>query len=133
MKFLNSFINQLKPYQVASHKVWEVSNSERNEMLKLDWNEGSIPPSPRVKEALVRLMDDESLYRLYPPTYSDRLMQLLCDYTGLLNANIQYFGSSDRLQEYVSRAVLDKGDGVFMIGPTYDNFRLSAALNLKLS
>jgi len=95
-------------------------------MLKLDWNEGSIPPSPRVKEALVRLMDDESLYRLYPPTYSDRLMQLLCDYTGLLNANIQYFGSSDSLQEYVSRAVLDKGDGVFMIGPTYDNFRLSA-------
>ena len=126
MKFLNPFIEQLKPYQVASHKVWEVSDSERNDLLKLDWNEGSIAPSPKVKEELVRLVSDESLYRLYPPTYSERLMQLLSDYTELPEANIQYFGSSDSLQEYVSRAVLYQGDRVLVVGPTYDNFRLSA-------
>ncbi len=126
MKFLNPFIEQLKPYQVASHKVWEVSDSERNDLLKLDWNEGSIAPSPKVKEELVRLVSDESLYRLYPPTYSERLMQLLSDYTELPEENIQYFGSSDSLQEYVSRAVLYQGDRVLVVGPTYDNFRLSA-------
>ena len=126
MNFLNSFIDQLKPYQVASHKVWEVSESERDMMLKLDWNEGTIAPSPRVKEELEILMMDETLYRLYPPTYSQRLMQLLSDYTKLPEENIQYFGSSDSLQEYVSRAVLDRGDVVLMVGPTYDNFRLSA-------
>ncbi len=126
MKFLNPFIEQLKPYQVASHKVWEVGESERSELLKLDWNEGSIAPSPKVKEELVRLVSDESLYRLYPPTYSERLMQLLSDYTELPEENIQYFGSSDSLQEYVSRAVLYQGDRVLVVGPTYDNFRLSA-------
>lgn len=126
MKFLNPFIEQLKPYQVASHKVWEVSDTERNDLLKLDWNEGSIAPSPKVKEELVRLVSDESLYRLYPPTYSERLMQLLSNYTALPEENIQYFGSSDSLQEYVSRAVLYQGDRVLVVGPTYDNFRLSA-------
>ena len=126
MKFLNPFVEQLKPYQVASHKVWEVSEEERNDLLKLDWNEGSIPPSPKVKEELVKLVSDESLYRLYPPTYSQRLMSLLSEYTGLPQLNVQYFGSSDSLQEYVSRAVLDKSDRVLVVGPTYDNFRLSA-------
>lgn len=126
MGFLNEYIERLKPYQVASHKIWEVDKAEREGMLKLDWNEGSIPPSPRVKEELVKLVMDETIYGLYPPTYSDRLMRLLCMYTGVKEANMQYFGSSDSLQEYVSRAILSEGEGVLMVGPTYDNFRLSA-------
>ena len=126
MGFLNEYIERLKPYQVASHKIWEVDKAEREGMLKLDWNEGSIPPSPRVKEEILKLVADETIYGLYPPTYSDRLMRLLGEFTGVKEENLQYFGSSDSLQEYVSRAILTVGEGVLMVGPTYDNFRLSA-------
>jgi histidinol-phosphate aminotransferase len=74
MKFINKYLRNLAPYKVASHKVWEVSNEERKKILKLDWNEATIPPSLKVKERLQALVDNEYLYYLYPSTNNDQIL-----------------------------------------------------------
>lgn len=58
MKFLNKYLRNLKPYKLASHKIWSVNSEERSNILKLDWNEATIPPSPKVKEHLLHILNE---------------------------------------------------------------------------
>jgi histidinol-phosphate aminotransferase len=125
MKFINKYLRNLSPYKVASHKVWEVSQAERKKILKLDWNEASVPPSPKVKQALIELVNEEDTYYLYPSTYNLEIMNLLSEYCQLPKDNIQYFASSDALHEYLIRTYVSPGDPILILGPTYDNFRLT--------
>ena len=123
---VNPRLLNLKPYKVASHKIWSVPAAERGGILKLDWNEATVPPSPKVKEALKKLIEEDDFLHLYPSTFNDELMQALSDYTGMPQENLQYFGSSDSLHEYISRAYLEEGRKVLVLWPSYDNFRLTA-------
>lgn len=129
MNFENKYLRNFKPYKVGSHKVWQVSPNERKEILKLDWNEAGIEPSPKVKERLLSMVQDGSFFNLYPSTYNENLLQLLSDYVGLPRNNIQYFGSSDSLHEYLAKLFISVGDPILILGPTYDNFRLTAEVN----
>lgn len=125
MKFVNKYLRNLAPYKVASHKVWEVDAKERKQILKLDWNEATLCPSPKVKEALKELVENEETYYLYPSTNNVELLNLLADYTKASVDNIQYFASSDALHEYLVRMYVGVGDPILILGPTYDNFRLT--------
>ena len=126
MKFINKYLRNLAPYKVASHKVWEVSDEQRKAILKLDWNEATIPPSPKVKERLTKLVENEEIYYLYPSTNNNEILQRLSIYTKLPIDNIQYFASSDSLHEYLVRMYITVGDPILVLGPTYDNFRLTS-------
>jgi len=125
MRFINKYLRNLSPYKVASHKIWEVSAEERKKMLKLDWNEATIPPSPLVNERLQKLVSEQEVYYLYPSTHNAQLLDLLASYTSLPKENIQYFASSDSLHEYLVRMFVGVGDPILILGPTYDNFRLT--------
>lgn len=125
MRYLNKYLRNLSPYKVASHKVWDVSAEERAGMLKLDWNEATIPPSPLVKKRLLELINGDEFYYLYPSTYEQRLHDLVAAYTNLSGDHVQYFSSSDSLHEYITRVFVSVGDPVLILGPTYDNFRLA--------
>ena len=125
MSYINKYLRNFKPYNVASHKVWTVNPSEREDILKLDWNEATLEPSPIVKERLKKLLDTDFL-NLYPATYNAELHQLLADYVGLPKKYIQYFASSDSLHEYISRLYITVGDPALILWPGYDNFRLTA-------
>lgn len=129
MKFPNKYLRNLKPYKLASHKIWQVSPEERPEILKLDWNEASIPPSPKVKERILKILDEPCFFNLYPTTYNDELQTLLSGYVGLPKENLQYFGSSDALHEYICKVFISVGDPVMILGPSYDNFRLTCQAN----
>jgi histidinol-phosphate aminotransferase len=126
MKFINKYLRNLAPYKVASHKVWEVSDENRKSILKLDWNEATMPPSPRVKERLSKLVENEDVYFLYPSTNNDEILQRLSIYTKLPVDNLLYFASSDSLHEYLVRMYITVGDPILILGPTYDNFRLTS-------
>jgi histidinol-phosphate aminotransferase len=126
MKFINKYLRNLAPYKVASHKVWEVSDDTRKSILKLDWNEATIPPSPNVKNRLQKLVENEDIYFLYPSTNNDEILQRLSIYTKLPVDNIQYFASSDSLHEYLVTMYITVGDPILILGPTYDNFRLTS-------
>ena len=125
MSSVNPFIERLKPYQVASHKVWEVNNEERKSILKLDWNEATIPPSPKVKEALLEHIQQDNTFSLYPNTHNTELLNLLSEYCAVTTDRIQYFASSDAAHEYIVKLYLQPQDKVLILGPTYDNFRLT--------
>ena len=125
MKFINKYLRNLAPYKVASHKVWEVSDQVRKSILKLDWNEATMPPSPMVKERLSKLVENVDIYYLYPNTNNDEVLKLLSVYTHQCVENLLYFSSSDSLQEYLVRMYVTVGDPILILGPTYDNFRLT--------
>jgi histidinol-phosphate aminotransferase len=129
MQFINKYLRSLLPYKLASHKIWEATDDERNSILKLDWNEATIPPSPKVKERLRTLVEKESIYFLYPSTNNKELLSKLSEYTSLPVENIQYFASSDSLHEYLVKTYVSLGDPVLILGPTYDNFRLTCEAN----
>lgn len=129
MKFPNKYLRNLKPYKLASHKIWAVDPEKRRQMLKLDWNESTIPPSPKVMEALSNLLRQPTFFNLYPATYNEQLLLQLSKYVGLPMENVQYFGSSDVLHEYICKAFISVGDPVMILGPSYDNFRLICQAN----
>lgn len=129
MKFPNKYLRNLKPYKLASHKIWSVTPEERKSILKLDWNEATIPPSPKVREALHALLDEPEFFNLYPTTLNDRLLNALSSFTELPKENLQYFGSSDALHEYICKVFIGVGDPVMILGPSYDNFRLTCQAN----
>ena len=129
MKFPNKYLRNLKPYKLASHKIWSVTPEERKGILKLDWNEATIPPSPKVRESLHALLDEPEFFNLYPTTLNDRLLNALSSFIELPKENIQYFGSSDALHEYICKVFIGVGDPVMILGPSYDNFRLTCQAN----
>lgn len=129
MKFPNKYLRNLKPYKVASHKIWSVNPENRCDLLKLDWNESTIPPSPKVAMRIRELLDEPSFFNLYPATSNGRLLSLLAEYVGLPKENVQYFASSDALHEYVCKVFISVGDPVMILAPSYDNFRLTCQAN----
>ena len=129
MKFPNKYLRNLKPYKLASHKIWSVNPEDRKNILKLDWNEATIPPSPKVREALHELIDEPEFFNLYPTTLNERLLNALSNFTELPKENLQYFGSSDALHEYICKVFIGVGDPVMILGPSYDNFRLTCQAN----
>lgn len=129
MKFPNKYLRNLRPYKLASHKIWSVSPEERKNILKLDWNEATIAPSPHVRESIMSLLNEPDFFNLYPSTLNERLLKALSVFTGLPKENIQYFGSSDALHEYICKVFIGVGDPVMILGPSYDNFRLTCQAN----
>lgn len=126
MSYINKYLRNFKPYNVASHKIWQVEPKDRKEILKLDWNEATIPPAPEVTERLRKLLDEGSFLNLYPAVNNHRIIELLSEYTGLAPKYLQYFASSDSLEEYISKLFITVGDPVLLLWPSYDNFRLTA-------
>ena len=129
MNHVNKYLRNFKKYKLASHKIWTVSKEERANILKLDWNESTLSPSPLVKKRLTELVEDGTFFNLYPATNNERLYELLSKYTEMPIENIQYFGSSDSLHEYISKLFISVGDPVVILWPSYDNFRLTAEVN----
>ncbi len=129
MDYINKYLRNFKPYKLASHEIWSVSAKQRDKVLKLDWNESTLPPSPNVLVKIRALLDDPNFFNLYPSTYNAHLIDLLADYTKLPKENIQYFASSDSLHEYIAKLFINVGDPVLILGPSYDNFRLTCQVN----
>lgn len=129
MNYVNKYLRNFKPYKLASHKIWRVNKKERKNILKLDWNESTQHPSPLVKERLKKLVDDGDFFNLYPATNNEKIYELLSSYTSLPKENIQYFGSSDSLHEYIAKLFISVGDPIVILWPSYDNFRLTSEVN----
>ena len=125
MRYVNKYLRNLAPYKLASHKIWDVPANERHKILKLDWNEATVPPSPMVQQRMLELISNHPDYNYYPSSYSKELHNAFATYAGVPKENLQYFASSDVLHEYIARVFISVGDPVLILGPTYDNFRLT--------
>ena len=128
MNKINRYLRNLRPYKVASHKIWSVDPNERKKVLKLDWNEATYQASPNVLNRLRNLLENDCL-NYYPSTYNAELYEKLSSYVGLPKENIQYFASSDSLHEYIAKMFISVGDPILIVWPSYDNFRLTAEVS----
>lgn len=126
---INDYLKGIAPYKTSSHKVWMVDASGRGDILKLDWNEATIPPSPKAINRLKELLEEPCFLNLYPATTNFELLELLSQYTKVPMENILYFASSDVVHEYIARVYLEPGKSVLIQAPAYDNFRLTAQSN----
>lgn len=122
----NRQIIDLREYKVASHEIWQEEPQKREEYLKLDWNESTIEPAPSVDKRIKELVNEGHFYNLYPQCKNDELISALSKYNGLTRDHIQYFASSDSLEEYICRVFLNSFSRVMILAPSYDNFRLDA-------
>jgi histidinol-phosphate aminotransferase len=122
---INSYIEKIKPYKTASHKIWDVNASERNDILKLDWNEATIPPSNKVRNRIKKLTEENNFYNLYPSTDNRELITLISKFLQIPEKNVQYFAGSDAIHEYLAKIYIKENDKVLIQSPSYDNFRLT--------
>ncbi|WP_238386833.1 pyridoxal phosphate-dependent aminotransferase [Campylobacter sp. MIT 19-121] len=119
----NKNIQELSPYVSIPHKVWDIENKKG--VLKLDWNEATIPPSPKVFQAIQSFLKDNFL-NWYPNTNNISLLESLAKYCRVSIENIQTFASSDAAHEFILSVFLENSDKIAIISPTYDNFRARA-------
>jgi hypothetical protein len=82
----------LQAYRVVSSRSRFFQSA--NGALKLDWNEATAPPSPRVFEALSAYLATGRL-NWYPDPNATELRRRLARYTGRPSAGIQVFNGSD--------------------------------------
>jgi histidinol-phosphate aminotransferase len=113
----------LEPYKVSNQNPLFMADGEAP--LKLDWNESTVPPSPKVIEALKSALISGKL-NWYPDVEATELRRRLADYTGLAAEHISCFGGSDMALEYIARTYLEPGCCALLSAPTYDNFRVYA-------
>jgi histidinol-phosphate aminotransferase len=126
MRFSNSILRKIKSYKVSSPKAWALASD--SEVLKLDWNESTINPSPKVYNAISDSVINKK-WNWYPDINNTKLIQALSKYCGVNQNQVQYFASSDALHEYIVRCFISNNDRILTVTPTYDNFRAVAEAN----
>ncbi len=118
----NGFVAGLQPYRPVSSRSRFFQSA--NGALKLDWNEATAPPSPRVFESLSEFLATGRL-NWYPDPDCTELRRRISKYTGRPPSTIQAFNGSDSALDYLARAFVGAGDHVVICSPCYDNFRVS--------
>jgi histidinol-phosphate aminotransferase len=94
-------------------------------VLKLDSNEATVSPSPRVTAAIVNYIQNGPL-NWYPDVESEELCDRLASYVQIPKEYILTFNGSDHALETIARTFLSVDDEVIWFVPTYDHFRIYA-------
>lgn len=97
-------------------------------VIKLNTNENPYPPSPRVREAILReLSEDGRTLRLYSDPVALELRAAASEITGLPTERILAGNGSDELLALVMRSLVDPGDTIAYPYPTYVLYETLAA------
>lgn len=116
-----SVLPHLAPYQPTSSldRIWERPGQQH---FKLDWNEASVPPSPRVYQSIVSFLSNSNHLNWYPELGSRSLATSLSEYTGVSADQILITNGSDDALELVCKTFLGPGDRALVPLPTYTHF-----------
>jgi len=98
----------------------------QREILKLDANETTIPPSPLVAARLQAAIQDGSV-ALYPDPDAIAVRRRLAEYASRPVSQVLAFNGSDATLDCAVRALTVPGDRVCICSPCYDRFRVFAA------
>ena len=129
---VNEAVKSIKPY-VATSSLDKIAQRPEDVAYKLDWNESTIAPSPRVREALAGLLAGGHPLNWYPEQRNQKLMSALSAYTGLDAESILVTNGSDDALELVCKTFLNNDDEVIVPSPTYTHFLVFAgAMGAKL-
>jgi len=115
------WLGALAPYDPVSSllKIWE---RPQQVPYKLDWNEATIPPSPKVYQAIVSFLSHSNHLNWYPELGSRSLASALADYTEVPAEQIMVTSGSDDALDLVCKTYIAPGDRVVVPMPTYTHF-----------
>jgi len=115
-------VETLAPYDAVSSLSAIKSLPKGTIPLKLDWNESSIPPSPKVIEAITGFLSNGHHLNWYPELGAPKVRAALSAYTGVRPDAILVTNGSDDALDLVCRTYLEPGDDVVVVWPTYGHF-----------
>ncbi|RJO69588.1 MAG: histidinol-phosphate aminotransferase family protein [Myxococcales bacterium] len=118
-------VRDLAPYDPVS-SLPRILERPEMEHFKLDWNECTIPPSPKVRRAVMQYIDGQLGLNYYPELFSNELRHALQRHVGLPYDHILVTNGSDDALELVCKTYLDPGDVVLAPYPTYTHAILFA-------
>lgn len=116
-------ISTLVPYDVPAGA--ELSYWEKVNYLKLDWNEATYGPSPKVKAKLGKALKKNYL-NYYPEVTGTRLREKISGYVKLPKDYIQIFNGSDAALQTICTTYLNNSDSVLIRQPTYTQLNVFA-------
>lgn len=119
MKF-NKHLKNIQPYKLSFSRA----KIHEKGVLKLDWNEATIPPSKKVISAIIDFLSRDNHLNWYPEVGSEKLVHELTKYTKISKEQILVTNGSDQAHELVCNAFLNENDEVFIPTPTYTNFTI---------
>lgn len=111
----------LTPYE-AANVAGNPDPDRAARIFKLDWNESTIAPSPRVREAIQHFMAHDAGLNWYPELGSPRLTARLAEYTGVGPESILVTNGSDEALALICNTFIDPDDVVVVPVPTYNHF-----------
>lgn len=114
-------VASLTPYE-AANRAGSPDPARASRIFKLDWNEATIAPSPRVIDAIQQFMLNDGGLNWYPELGSPRLREKLSGYTGVDADSILVTNGSDEALALICNTYLDAGDKVVVPVPTYNHF-----------
>lgn len=115
-------LKNLEPYDAVSSLAKIESLNGSVVPLKLDWNESSIPPSPRVIEAIVAFLSNSHHLNWYPDLGARKLRAALSKYTKTPEESILVTNGSDDALDLICRTYVDSRDDIVVAAPTYGHF-----------
>ena len=119
-------LKRLKPYQVTSVQD-ALFLDDKDSVLKLDWNECTIPPAGGVKRRIVEFLSTDRV-NWYADANQTEIRQEIAKYVGLEAPHVRVYGGSDSALDHVIRSFIDPTDELLLASPTYDQFRAYADL-----
>jgi histidinol-phosphate aminotransferase len=102
--------------------AWKLERAGKP-VQKLDWNEAERVPSPKVRQALRNLTENDHFACWYPDPDSSQLLKTISEYAGVPVEHIILSHGSDLGLELVANSFTRPGDKVVVISPNYDHFR----------
>jgi phenylacetate-CoA ligase len=112
------YVTSLQSLKIA----WALERKGK-EVAKLDWNEAERVPSPKVREALRDLINNDHYACWYPDPDSSQLLKAISEYAGVPAEHIILSHGSDLGLELVANSFIHPGDKVMVVSPNYDHFR----------
>ncbi|MBL7073638.1 histidinol-phosphate transaminase [candidate division KSB1 bacterium] len=119
----NNFIQNIAPYNSRRPDVVAYDKRDNN-VLKLDWNECIVAPSPKVINSILSFVRMKNALNWYPDVEAKALKEGLSRYVALPTNFIEVFNGSDAALEYITRVYLNQDSDVITPFPYYDNFRI---------
>lgn len=119
-------IQALTPYEAVSSQAAIEASPDNHTSFKLDWNESTIAPSPKVNKAIAAYLRDGRGLNWYPRLGSQDLIDALTEYTGISAEHLLVTNGSDDALRLICSTYLDRDDEVVIPVPTYNHFMVFA-------
>lgn len=119
-------VRALTPYEAVSSQAAIEAKPDHQNSFKLDWNESTIDPSPKVNAAIAAYLSGGRGLNWYPQLGSAELINALSGYTGLPKEHLLVTNGSDDGLHLICSTYLDQGDRVVIPVPTYNHFMVFA-------